>query len=530
VQNLHFAVRKDWPELTSIIQKGLDSISPRQRKIISEKWLSLKFEKAVNYSLVWSIVLGFSLLLLAILLSNWLLKRKVQLRTSQLAYSTNYDQLTDLPNRHLILERLTRHINEARSNNNKVALFSIDIDDFKKINDAFGHQAGDAILKEFAIRLKTSMPNSENIARLGGNQFLVIQTQCSATSDSARIAERIIACARQRFNSSHQAVSLSVSLGISLFPDDGDTAELLLKHADTATHYAKEQMQGCYAFYTENLIRKVARRLELERHIHDALKRNEFEVYYQPKVQPATRRIVCFEALLRWKNDTLGWVSPAEFIPITEKNGLIQEIGLFVLQEALATLASWQQRFHTNFSMAINLSPAQFRSNTLIPAIRSFLFQNSLDSKSVEFEITEGVLMDENTNIEGRLSKLKSLGVSLAMDDFGKGYSSLSYLRKYKFNTLKIDREFIAELAAEEDDRKLVSAIIAMAHELGLTVVAEGVETEQQYSILVEHNCDLLQGWLFCKAKSSSEITAMLDSQFEQCANNNAGFRMADKL
>ncbi|OZG70280.1 hypothetical protein BTA51_27115 [Hahella sp. CCB-MM4] len=516
VQNLHFAVRKDWPELASILQKGVDSISPRRRKLISEKWLSLEYDTAINYTLVWEVAIGFSIIVSVVVLWNILLNRKVRLRTSQLVYSANYDQLTDLPNRFLILDRLTQNIGDARRNRDRVALISIDIDDFKKINDAFGHQAGDVILKAFSARLKASLPDIQNIGRLGGDQFLVIHSQVADASDSAALAEQIIACTRRSFSTSAQDVSLTASIGISLFPDDGDTAEMLLKHADTATHHAKEQMPGRYAFYTESLIRKVSRKLELERHIHGALERNEFEVYYQPKVLPKSRRVVSFEALLRWQSDELGLVSPAEFIPVAERNGQIEEIGLFVLKESLAALSSWRKRYAYDFSVAINLSPVQFRSDDLIPSIESFILNYGLNSKTVEFEITEGVLLSGYPNIEEKLKKLEAMGVSLAMDDFGTGYSSLSYLRKYKFDTLKIDREFISDLPTEEADRKLVSATIAMAHELGMTVVAEGVETEEQNAILVEQNCDLLQGWLFSKALPFKEITELLDGQYER--------------
>ncbi len=516
VQSLHIAVRKDWPELISILQKGLNSISPRQRKLISEKWLSVEYDTAMDYTLLWKTILGFSIVVVAVLLWNLMLNRKVHLRTSQLAYSANYDQLTDLPNRFLILDRLTQRINDARRDHDKVALISIDIDDFKKINDALGHQVGDAILKEFSNRLKTSLQDDQHIGRLGGDQFLVIKSHFNDASDSAGLAELIIACTDKIFSTPAHDVSLSASLGISLFPDDGDTAEILLKHADTANHHAKEQMQGRYAFYTESLIRKVSRKLELERHIHGALERNELEVYFQPKVQPKTRKVVSFEALLRWKNYELGTVSPVEFIPIAEKSGRIEEIGIFVLKEALAALSFWQTRYDAKFSMAINLSPVQFRSNDLIPTIESFILHHNLESKTVEFEITEGVLLSGYPNIEDKLHKLAALGVSLTMDDFGTGYSSLSYLRKYKFNTLKIDREFIIDLPTEEADRKLVSAIIAMAHEMGMTVVAEGVETEAQNTILVEQHCDLLQGWLFSKAIPYSEITELLDTQYER--------------
>lgn len=514
VQSLHFAVRKDWPELTSILQKGLDSISPRQRKIISEKWLSVEYSPTVDYSLLWNLLIACTMLVGTVLLWNIMLNRKVRMRTAQLEYSASYDQLTDLPNRFLIQDRLAQLIDDARRQQRKVALLSVDINDFKKINEAFGHKAGDMILREFSRRLKVALGEKGiTVGRLGGNQFLVMQTLFDI-EDSVVLAERIIACTHQKFDTPDQPVSLQVSLGISLYPNDGDTAELLLKYADTATHYAKKQSHERYAFYTDSLIRNVSRKLELERYMHEALNNNEFEVYFQPKVESKQRKIVSFEALLRWSNKDIGMVSPAEFIPIAEKNGLIEEIGLFVMKESLAALKYWQKRYQTEFSIAVNLSPVQFRSEDLIPTIESLILNYGLHSKNIEFEITEGLLLSDYPMIEEQLRRLESLGVTLAMDDFGTGYSSLSYLRKYKFDTLKIDREFISDLPSVEADRKLVAATIAMAHELGMTVVAEGVETEEQCKILVENNCDVLQGWLFCKAMTLSDTTVMLDSQY----------------
>lgn len=515
VQTLHFAVRKGWPELVTILQKGLDSISPMQRKMISEKWLAVEYSPTMDYSLLWRVVGGFSLLVITVLLWNVMLNRKVQRRTSQLEYSASYDQLTDLPNRFLVQDRLSHLIDDARRAQKKVALISVDINDFKKINEAFGHKTGDTILSEFANRLKNILSEGQTAGRLGGNQFLVVQGNLTDVEDSVALAERIISCTRDKFNSLDQPVSLTVGLGISLYPNDGDTAELLLKYADTATHYAKEQSQG-YAFYTDNLIRNVSRRLELERYMFEALANNEFEVYFQPKVESGSRRIVSFEALLRWHNKEMGMVSPAEFIPIAEKNGSIEEIGLFVMEQSLAALEYWQHRYQTSFSIAVNLSPIQFRSEDLIPTIESLILNYGLRSKNIEFEITEGLLLSDYPMIEEQLRRLESLGVTLAMDDFGTGYSSLSYLRKYKFDTLKIDREFISDLPTVEADRKLVAATIAMAHELGMKVVAEGVETEEQCNILVENNCDILQGWLFSKAMTLKDTTAMLDGQYEQ--------------
>lgn len=514
VQSLHFAVRKDWPELNSILQKGLDSISPRQQKLISEKWLSVNYDPVVDYSLVWKIIAAFSLLVGIVFIWNVMLNRQVRLHTAQLDYSANYDQLSGLPNRFLIMDRLQQILSDAQRNHGKVALLSIDIDDFKKVNDGFDHKTGDRLIHDFSQRLQSNLQQSDSIGHLGADHFLVIQNHISEVSDAALLSEKLLDCLNQSFTIAGNEITISASLGISVFPEDGDTVEELLKHANAATHHSKNRVQGTYTFYTKNLIQNISRRLDLDRHMRGALERNEFTVYFQPKVEAKTRRIVSFEALVRWSNAELGVVSPVEFIPIAEKNGLIEPLGGFVIEQSMAQLSTWQQRYNSPLAMAINLSPVQFRSSDLIPQVESALLKNDLSGRDIEFEITEGVLLADYPDVEEILKRLESLGVSLSMDDFGTGYSSMSYLRKYKFDLLKIDGEFINDIVRDDSDQKLVTATIAMAHGLGMKVVAERIETEDQCLWLTNANCDYLQGWLFSKASSAEDITQLLDTHF----------------
>jgi len=516
IQSLHFAVRKDWPELRAILQKGLNSISPRQQKLISEKWLSVNYDPVMDYSLLWKIIAAFSLLVGIVFIWNLMLNRQVRLRTTQLNYSANYDQTSGLPNRFLIMDRLQQFLNEAQRNHGKVALLSIDIDDFKKINDGFDHKTGDNLIQKVAQRLQHNLRESDSIGHLGADHFLIIQNHITEVSDAALLSEKLLACLNQSFVINDNEITISASLGISVFPNDSNSVEELLKHANAATHHSKNRLQGAYTFYTKSLIQNVSRRLDLDRHMRGALERNEFIVFYQPKVEAKTRNIVSFEALIRWFNPELGMVSPVEFIPIAEKNGLIEPLGSFVIEQALAQLATWQKRYNSPLSMAVNLSPVQFQSSDLIPQIESALLKNGLSGRSIEFEITEGVLLSDYPNVEDILKRLESLGVSLSMDDFGTGYSSMSYLRKYKFDFLKIDGEFINDIVRDDSDQKLVSATIAMAHGLGMKVVAERIETEDQYTWLTNANCDYLQGWLFSKASSAEEITELLDKHFLQ--------------
>lgn len=511
VQTLHFAVRKDWPELVSILEKGLSTISSAQQKKISEKWLSVGNKPEIDYLVTWRIILITSLFLIVILIWNRALKRQVKHRTSQLEFAAHYDKLTALPNRFLIIDRLKQFIAEANHQDQKIALFSIDINEFKKINDAFGHESGDIIIRQVSERISNTLGKQDSVGRLGGDQFLVIHKCFNDHTDIALTAESLLSKLSEGYQLESKEISLSISIGIAIYPDDANNGETLLRHADSATHYVKEQLHGGFDFYTDGLTQRIARKLELERYMRGALARNELEVHYQPKIDAKTRRIVSFEALLRWHNPELGNVSPIEFIPLAEKSDLIIPFGEFVLRQSLKTLASWQQHYQQDFSMAINLSPVQFKSQKLIPLIEEITQHYGLQYKNVEFEITEGVLLAEHIDIEDKLKLLETLGVTLTMDDFGTGYSSMNYLRKYKFDALKIDRAFINELNADNSSHKLVSATIAMAHGLDMKVVAEGVETEQQYTTLVEQDCDLVQGWLFSQALPADKVELLLN-------------------
>ncbi|HEB81819.1 MAG TPA: transporter substrate-binding domain-containing protein [Gammaproteobacteria bacterium] len=513
IQNLHFAVRKDWPELTGILQKGLDSISDNERRIISKKWLLLKYDPVIDYKLAGKATIALAILLLAVMLWNLMLNRKVRQRTKQLAYQAHYDQLTDLPNRFLITDRLSQLINEARRSNTRIAVLSIDLDDFKKINDTLSHSAGDRLLKEAAQRLKNTLREDVTLGRLGGDEFIVLSGHLDEPSQAASIAETLLNNFRQSFLLDGRELKLTASLGIAIFPDDGSSPEILLKNADSAMHHSKKLGRDTYAFYTSELNQQAARRLQLEEQMHGALERGEFSVHYQPKIDISSGKIVSFEALLRWHNDELGDVSPAEFIPVAESNSLIEPIGLFVIQQALDILASWQQQFDRALTMAVNLSPRQFLATDLVTDIRHALATADIASNSLELEITEGVLMSGQPGVEDILRGLNRLGVTLAMDDFGTGYSSMSYLRKYTFDILKIDREFISDLTQDQADRQLVSATIAMAHGLGMKVVAEGVETEEQLSFLAAQHCNQAQGFLFSTALPARQVSEMLAQQ-----------------
>jgi len=443
-------------------------------------------------------------------------KEDITLRKQQegrLLHQAHFDALTDLPNRFLSLDRLTQLITDAKRNNLLVAVLFLDLDDFKKINDTLGHDVGDKVLIGAATRLRQVIRSGDTVGRLGGDEFIVLLGGLSDVTDVRPVVKSLIEHFRAPFQISGRELMLTISIGIALYPNDGDSPSDLLRNADSAMYHSKAQGRNTYSYFTDSMNQGAARRLELEEQMHGALGRGEFRLFYQPQVDVASRRIVAVEALLRWHNSVLGNVSPEEFIPVAEQTGLIDTIGKFVLAEAVAMTVQWQKSHNPSFSVAFNVSPHQFRDSEFVPYIRELIEQSGVSKGSLELEITEGVLMSHHSYIGEALAALNELGVELAMDDFGTGYSSLSYLRNYPFSILKIDRSFINDISVNKADLKLVNASIAMAHSLGLKVIAEGVEMEEQLILLEEQGCDLAQGYYFSQPVPAEEITAMLENE-----------------
>lgn len=507
---LHFAIRKDWPELKSILEKGINSITEKQKKKISERWLLFNYKTKLDTELVKKIVIVFSFLLAIVLLWNRSLKKAVNKRSEMLLHYTHHDAITNLPNRFLMLDRFNQLIKIAEENHSKLAMLSINIDDFKDINDTISHRAGDSILKLISKRITSILGQGEILGRLGGDQFLVIASDIKEATDAASVSQKIINCFNRPFSLKSDQITLSSRIGISIYPDDGQSSEELLKHADSATHHAKLSGKGCYSFYTSQLNKLNTKKLEIEKQIPFALERNELYLVYQPKFNSFNNNIIGFEALIRWEHPTLGNISPDEFIPIIEKNGLIENIGMFVLKEALNKIAYWRKEFDESLSMAVNLSPRQFRSDTIISQIKSVLKDTKNLGNALELEITEGILLDNNPKIETSFNTFKATGIKLSLDDFGTGYASMSYLRKFSFDILKIDKEFINNLSTDGSSRTIVSAMIAMAHSLGMKVVAEGVETQDQLDTLKKLNCNYIQGWLLGRPMLPEKIEDIL--------------------
>jgi len=429
----------------------------------------------------------------------------------QILHQAHYDALTGLPNRFLTLDRLTQLVKDAERNDSQVAVLFTDLDDFKKVNDTLGHEIGDKLLVETAERLSHAVRSRDTVGRLGGDEFIILMGGVADASDTLPIAENVLNRLRDSFHIEGRELILSGSVGIALYPQDGLTPSNLLRNADSAMYHAKDLGRNTYSFFTQAMNEEVSRRLEIEEQIHGALGRGEFSVLYQPKIDVQSKNVIGAEALLRWKNPALGMVSPIEFIPIAEQTGLIVSIGQFVLAEALAQAAIWQKQ-HTDFQMAVNLSPVQFRDPDLVAIVERHIKQYGVDSQTLELEITEGVLMSGHSYIDEALSGLKQLGVSIAMDDFGTGYSSLGYLRNYPFDILKIDKSFIRDITLDPADKELINAAVAMAHGLKLKVVAEGVETEEQHEYLKSIGCDFAQGFLFSKPVTVEALSKQLDT------------------
>lgn len=417
-----------------------------------------------------------------------------------------YDTLTLLPNRFLALDRLSQLLIETQRNDEKTAILFLDLDDFKKVNDSLGHEIGDKLLKQTAYRLNNVVRKKDTVGRIGGDEFIVLLGGLNDEQNALTITENLLNAFRDPFKVDGRELVLTLSIGIALYPENGKNTSELLRNADTAMYQAKSLGRNTYSFFTQEMNVSMLRRLEIEEQMHMALARNEFEVYYQPQINVKNNTIIGAEALLRWFNPKLGNITPDEFIPIAEHTGLIVPIGRFVVKEALTFLNEWQNCQQQRYRMAVNLSPRQFRDSELISFVKNSLDTANVTAESLELEITEGVLMIGQSYIDHALIELNKLGIKLSMDDFGTGYSSLSYLRQYPFDVLKVDQSFINGITKNKADLDLVKATISMAHSLGLTVVAEGVETKEQVEILEGLQCDYLQGYYFSKPVQAEQL------------------------
>jgi diguanylate cyclase (GGDEF)-like protein/PAS domain S-box-containing protein len=447
-----------------------------------------------------------------------------QKRTEQImSYLANYDQLTGLPNRELFRDRLEGAMQRAQRAERLVALLYLDLDRFKRVNDSLGHQAGDQLLTQVAERLQRCVRRTDTIAhpemhselpgstvaRLGGDEFTVVLGDLKHVDEISRVAQRIISALSTAFDLAGHQVFVGASIGITVYPFDDIDLDNMIRNADAAMYQAKAMGRNNFQFYTDDLNANAEERLWLETELRQALERNQFELVYQPKLDLHSNRISGVEALLRWNSPEMGQVSPLEFIPLLEDTGLIVPIGAWVLQTACAQAAAWR-RAGMNLTMAVNLSPRQFHDDDLTGIIQAALDHSGLPAKQLELEVTESLLMEDSTRSQTTLASIKQMGIHISVDDFGTGYSSLAYLKRFPLDTLKIDRTFVKEVGIDSDDTAIVRAVIALARSLRLTVVAEGVETQEQLAFLRETRCEQAQGYLISRPLDGASFEAWL--------------------
>jgi diguanylate cyclase (GGDEF)-like protein/PAS domain S-box-containing protein len=424
-----------------------------------------------------------------------------------------YDALTDLPNRLLFNDRLTLALAHAHRNQQQVAVMLIDLDRFKVINDTLGHATGDRLLQDVAQRLTGCLREGDTVARLGGDEFMLLLPGVEHTRGTIKIVQKILEAFKAPFYFKDHELHITPSIGIALYPDDGQDAQTLLKNADTALHRAKEQGRNNYQFYTSTMNATALERLSLEGKLRHALEREEFVVHYQPQVSLSTGQIVGMEALVRWQHPDLGLIPPMKFIPLVEETGLIVPLGFWVLRTACAQNKAWQEAGYPPLKVAVNLSTRLFKQQTLIQAVAQTLNETGLDPGYLELELTEGIIMENIEAAITTLKELKKMGIHVSVDDFGTGYSSLAYLKRFPIDTLKIDRSFVLDLTTDPDDAMIAVLIINMAHNLKLKVIAEGVESKEQLAFLRSHGCDEIQGYLFSRPIPAEEFVKLLQQR-----------------
>ncbi|WP_027405112.1 EAL domain-containing protein [Aquaspirillum serpens] len=438
-----------------------------------------------------------------------------KLAEERLHFLANHDALTGLPNRTLFMERMNQGLAAASRHQRLLALMFFDLDRFKFVNDTLGHAAGDQLLKTVATRLTSLLRDSDTVARLGGDEFTVILEDIRDIQSIAQVAKKIIDSLAGMMRIGEHDVYVTASVGISVYPEDGQDVQTLLMNADTAMYRAKEQGKNTFRFFTADMNTATLERMRLETSLHQAINNNEMQVYYQPKYELRTGRMNGLEALLRWQHPELGFVSPGEFIPIAEESSLIVLLGRWVLDRACADARRWLDEGCLPGPVAVNLSHRQLKmSDDIVTNVRDALEQHNLPAHCLELEITESAAMENAQATARTLSRLKELGVRLAIDDFGTGYSSLAYLKQLPIGILKIDRSFVMDLHQDRDDAAITSAIISLAKSLELQVVAEGIENVEQLNFLRDKNCESGQGYFFSRPLPVEEIDELLHEQF----------------
>ena len=430
--------------------------------------------------------------------------------THQMTHSAQYDVVTNLPNRMLLNDRITQSISLARRQNRSIAVIFLDLDRFKYINDSLGHAIGDLLLQSVSKRLLAGLRGSDTVSRQGGDEFVILLSEITYPEDAGTSAKKILLSLSAPHSIGGQDLHIDGSIGISIYPEDGEDTETLIKNADTAMYHAKENGRNNFQFFKAEMNLKAVERQSLEGGLRRALEREEFLLHYQPKVNLDTGEITGVEALIRWRQPHRGLVPPSQFVPIAEDCGLILQIGRWVLREACRQARAWQDAGLPPVPITVNVSAVEFRDKGFVESVRTSLSETGLEARYLGLELTEGVLMEDAESTAAVLQELKVMGVHLAVDDFGTGYSSLSYLRQFPIDVLKIDQSFVHQISGDPDDSSIVSAIINMGKSLKHLVVAEGIETREQREYLQSQSCAEGQGYLFSRPLAAAQFAQLL--------------------
>ena len=428
-----------------------------------------------------------------------------------LAHQVHHDALTGLPNRLLFNDRLEHAISKAKSNNKQIAVFFIDLDHFKEINDSMGHDVGDEVLKIFAKRLTGSARGEDTLARMGGDEFMLIMEDVHGTQSASIVADKIIESVKTSILINEKSLYLTASIGISIYPQNGEDSYALIKNADTAMYRAKDKGRNNYQFYTEQMTRLVLQRLSMETDLRHALKHEEFVVYYQPQLNALTNSITGMEALIRWNHPAEGLIAPGRFLPLAEETGLIVEMDRWVMKTALIQMKEWHLQGYQPGKIALNLSMKHLQAKDIIPKLKELVKKCNYSSTNIELEITETEMMKDPEASISTLHKISNMGISIAIDDFGTGYSSLSYLQRLPIDKLKIDKSFIRDII--DNNTSIIKTIIALAQNMNLEVISEGVETQEQSEFLVNNGCNNIQGYYFAKPMPADKMKEFLDNR-----------------
>jgi len=505
----NYLIQNKYPQLVSIINKTLNSISQKEISKINSSWVRTTRESKTQYTLLWQILGAISLLFLLFLYRHYKLaehNRELNKQKDILRYQANHDTLTNLPNRTLFNDRLTKCIQRAKRHKKQFALLFLDLDRFKAINDSLGHQVGDKVLKEVANRLQSFIREDDTLARLGGDEFTIILEELKNNRDVGIFAQKLLDSLEKSFDIANQKLYISTSIGISLYPKDSLSIDNLIKYADSAMYKAKDEGRNNYQFYSEEMTQLAFERVVLETGLRLAIKNKEFLVYYQPQIDASSDRLIGIEALVRWKHPTLGIVPPSKFIPLAEDTGLIIDIDKFVMNEAMRQVSRWYEKGYNPGVLSLNISKKYLNEQNFLGIIIEIISTCKFKKEWLELEITENQVMQKAQESILKLNQLNKIGIKIAIDDFGTGYSSLSYLKRLPISTLKIDQSFIRDILHDEEDLAITKAIIALAKSLNLELIAEGVESIEQKELLLTHGCKNIQGYLYSKPIVGSEF------------------------